>query len=100
MSRLWPVISQQVKIGLIGDYDCHRPSHQATVESLSHAALFIGVTLEYQWFVTVDLAGMADAACLSQCDGLWGAPGEVQSSAGVIRAIEYARVNDIPYLGT
>lgn len=39
-------------------------------------------------------------AVLQSFDGIWGGPGDVQALDGVIRGIQFAREQGIPYLGT
>jgi CTP synthase (UTP-ammonia lyase) len=88
-----------MKIGIIGDYD-GRPSHLATQEAIKHCSAKLGIHQESYWLPTTDLEqGVGDK--LLEFDGLWCAPGSpYQSMWGAIHAIQYARENKIPFLGT
>jgi len=88
-----------VRIGIIGDFDRGKHSHWATEAALFHAAARLGLAVEPRWIATPLLE--SDPACLSGCDGIWGAPGSPFASAqGMLNGIEHARTRDIPYLGT
>ncbi|GMA97952.1 glutamine amidotransferase [Pelosinus sp. IPA-1] len=93
-------MSSSIKIGIIGDLDLKRPSHQATNEALNHCADFLGINLELQWLPTESLEEDADKS-LSEFDGLWCAPGSpYKSMKGALKAIRFARVKDYPFIGT
>jgi CTP synthase (UTP-ammonia lyase) len=83
-----------VRIGLIGDFNAKQRAHQAIPRSL--AAASNGV--ECVWIAT-ESAGKWEL--LVDFDGFWCTPGmPYQDPDGVIRAIEFARVNRKPFLGT
>lgn len=88
-----------VKVGIIGDFDPVRQSHQATNEALHHCADYLGITLELEWLPTVLLEKAIDNR-LGQFDGFWCAPGVYGSGNGALRAIKFARENDYPFIGT
>lgn len=88
-----------MKIGIIGDYD-GRPSHLATNEAIKHCADKLGAAFEITWISTDSLE---EEVCpkLKSYDGLWCAPGSpYKSMIGAINAIQFARENDIPFIGT
>lgn len=88
-----------IKIGVIGDYD-GRPSHVATDEAIKHGATKLGLDIEVKWLPTDSLE--KDVAKRLNCfDGLWCAPGSpYKSMSGAVNGIQYARENNIPFLGT
>lgn len=88
-----------IKIGVIGDYD-GRPSHIATNEAISHSASFLGIKQETQWISTKSLVeGPTQNLC--DFDALWCAPGSpYQSAQGAMNAIQFARENNYPFIGT
>jgi CTP synthase (UTP-ammonia lyase) len=90
-----------VRIGIVGDFDRGKHSHWATEAALFHASARLGLTMEPHWVSTPSLAAAGSEERLAEFDGIWGAPGSPFSSmVGMLRAIEYARVRNLPYLGT
>lgn len=89
-----------MKIAVIGDYDKNRLSHIATSEAIAQSANYVSQEVFVQWLPTQSLEGNNVPMLLQEFDGIWGAPGEPNSSLGIINAIQFARENDIPYLGT
>jgi CTP synthase (UTP-ammonia lyase) len=93
--------SAPVRIGVVGDFDRHKPSHWATEAALFHAAARLGLTVAPCWLPTTTIAGPGGVEQLAACDGIWGAPGSPYASMeGMLRAIQYARERDLVYLGT
>ena len=89
-----------MRIAIIGDYDQMRPSHVATSECLQKASSYLSKQIVAEWLPTLPLEANHTLATLSEYDGMWGAPGEHDSSQGYINAIKVARERNIPYLGT
>lgn len=88
-----------INIGIIGDYD-ERPSHIATEEAIKHSAEQLRVTVETKWLPT-DILEAGVEQKLNGFDGLWCAPGSpYKSMIGAINAIQYARENNYPFIGT
>ena len=92
-------MSNFIKIGIIGDFELERPSHKATNEALNHCADYLGINLELQWLPTESLERDADKG-ISKFDGLWCASGVYKSMKGALNAIQFARENDYPFIGT
>jgi CTP synthase (UTP-ammonia lyase) len=92
-------MSNLIKIGMIGDFESERPSHKATNEALHHCADYLGKNLELQWLPTESLEGDV-GKIIRNFDGLWCAPGEYKSMKGALKAIQFARENDYPFIGT
>ena len=92
--------SSAVKIGIIGDYDLERASHKATNEALKHSADYLKINIEIQWLPTQSLErDVEKSVCIF--DGLFCAPGSpYKSMRGAIKAIQFARENDYPFIGT
>lgn len=91
---------KKIRIGVIGDFDPSRPSHQATDNALAHTCQRFSADFEIIWQPTRELENQGPLEDLSNFSGLWGAPGDHQSSLGMINAIKVAREQEIPYLGT
>jgi ribosomal protein S18 acetylase RimI-like enzyme len=86
-----------LKIGVIGDFD-GRPSHIATNEAIRHCARHLGLQQKTQWIATDSLE---DISSLNEFDALWCAPGSPYKSAqGAMNAIQFARENNYPFIGT
>jgi CTP synthase (UTP-ammonia lyase) len=65
---------QQLKIGIIGDFNFSFNTHHATNLALDHAALFLEVELSYYWIKINEILSMKSTQ-LSNYDGFWLAPG-------------------------
>jgi CTP synthase (UTP-ammonia lyase) len=90
-----------VRIGIVGDFDRRKHSHWATEAALFHAAARIGIVVEPRWISTSSVTEMGCARRFAEVNGIWGAPGSPYvNMQGALGAIEYAREQDIPYLGT
>lgn len=90
-----------VRIGIVGDFDAQRHSHWATEAALFHAAVQLGIKVEPRWVPTEQLAVQRAADGLVAFDVILAAPGSpYRSMPGMLRAIEYARTRDVPFLGT
>lgn len=90
-----------VRVGVIGDFDLKKPSHKATNEALQHCADYLGIDLEIQWLPTESLEKKIQINNISKFDGLWCAPGSpYKSMKGALKAIQFARENDYPFIGT
>ena len=89
-----------MRIAIIGDYDEGRPSHVATSECLQRTGSYLSMQLETEWLPTLSLETNHILTKLHEFDGIWGAPGDHDSQLGMINAIQCARENNIPYLGT
>ena len=88
-----------IRIGVIGEYDPDNETHVATDDALGHAAMNLGIGVEPTWVSTADVGDAAED--LDGFAGLLVAPGSpYRSMEGALRAIEHARRDDIPLLGT
>jgi CTP synthase (UTP-ammonia lyase) len=94
-------VTEPVRIGILGDFNPELRSHQATNDSLQHAARKVQIEVESEWVPTPSLLEPGAAARLDSFDGLFGSAGSpYKSFDGMLKGIEFARVHDRPYLGT
>jgi CTP synthase (UTP-ammonia lyase) len=96
-------MSHFLQIGIIGDFDPGNSSHIATNAALKHAANALSLEVACSWLPTQlldeKLSGFETE--LKQYDGLWCAPGSPYvSMTGALKAIQYAREQDRPFVGT
>jgi CTP synthase (UTP-ammonia lyase) len=92
---------QKIKIGIIGEFHPDRPSHNATNQALNHAAEALSINLDIAWLLTQPLENESKIMNLVNFDALWCAPGGLyKSKIGTIRAIQFARENGWPFIGT
>jgi CTP synthase (UTP-ammonia lyase) len=95
-------MNQQVKVGIIGDYDPKTFfSHIPTNESLGHAASALSISIDFAWLPTLSFAGHSIGTTLKKFDALWCAPGSpYESMEGALQAIRFAREMGYPFIGT
>lgn len=86
-------MGRTIRIGVVGDFNPQFHSHHATNTALQHAGA------EVEWIPTP--AVLQDPETLARYDGLWLSPGSpYQSMEGALRAVEFARRRDWPFVGT
>ena len=87
------------RIAVIGDYNPKEESHRLILESIKDAAAEIQSETEAQWIMS-DALDVSEEH-LKHFDGFWFAPGSPYRNAdNVLSAIQYARENRVPALGT
>jgi CTP synthase (UTP-ammonia lyase) len=87
------------RIGIIGDYNPEFISHQATMDSLHHAAAALCLTIIPEWLPTEAIA--KHEIDLMRFDGFWCAPGSpYRHFEGALTAIRFAREQRTPFIGT
>lgn len=91
---------QVVKIAVVGKYVELLDAYMSVREALQHAGLANGVDVEIHWIHSVDLEEGLDISVLDDADGIL-VPGGFgdRGIEGKIKAIRYARENQVPYLG-
>src|SRR5260370_11582389 len=95
------LVSEPVRIGILGDFNPDFRSHHASNDSLQHAARKLQLEVESAWLATPSLLEAGAAATLDSFDGLLASPGSpYKSFDGMLKGIEFARVHDRPFLGT
>jgi CTP synthase len=91
-----------VKIAVVGKYVTLPDSYVSVYHALSHAGAGIGKKVEITWIDSekFENGGQQSLSMLKQFDGIL-APGGFgkRGSEGIIGAANFARANNIPYLG-
>ena len=89
-----------VTIALVGKYVELHDAYLSIVEALYHSGIFNGVNVNIQWINAEDLEGQNPDEALKDCDGIL-VPGGFgdRGLEGKIRAIQYAREHEVPFLG-
>ena len=94
-------VPDSIRIGILGDFNPDFRSHHATNDALQHSARKLGIELESSWLPTPSLLAPDTPKILEGFDGLWAAPASpYKSFDGMLKGIEFARVNDWPFLAT
>ncbi|HJX69362.1 MAG TPA: CTP synthase [Dehalococcoidia bacterium] len=90
---------EPIAIGLVGKYVGLRDAYYSVREALCHAALAHNRAVKIEWLDSEQLDGMADDK-LRQVQGII-VPGGFgyRGIEGMIKAAEFARKREIPYLG-
>jgi len=93
-------LSSSVKIAMCGKYIELRDAYISVTEALRHGGIANDVEVQIAWVDAEDVEGNGAEAMLAQVDGLVvpGGYGE-RGIEGKIRAIEYARTHNVPFLG-
>src|SRR5581483_10384249 len=91
-----------VKIAVVGKYVTLQDSYVSVYHALSHAGASIGKKVEIEWIDSekFENGGESKVASLKDYQGIL-APGGFgkRGSEGIISAANFARENDVPYLG-
>ena len=92
-----------IRIGIVGKYVSLPDSYVSVYHALSHAAASIGKKVEVEWIESEKLEktnGLSRLDCLRNYDGIL-VPGGFgkRGSEGIINAANFARLENIPYLG-
>ena len=89
-----------MKLAIIGDYDSSFRPHIATNEAIEHSLKSLQAELAIDW-ISTNVIEENFERITEAYDSFWIAPGSpYKSMAGALRVIEYARLNNIPTLGT
>ncbi|MBN2455665.1 MAG: CTP synthase [Sedimentisphaerales bacterium] len=91
---------KKITIGITGKYTSVRDSYASIINALEHAGIALSADVRIKWIETTDITDANVSRILSDVDGII-VPGGfgTRGSEGKIACIEYARVNDLPYLG-
>lgn len=89
-----------IKIGLVGKYVELHDAYLSVREALNHAALFYGVDVDLHWISSTDIEKNNGEDLLVGLNGII-VPGGFGSRGveGKVIAAQYARENQVPYLG-
>ena len=88
---------QKVRIAMVGKYVTLADSYVSVNHALKHAGAKLGKAVEIDW---IDSESIEDYNKLSEYDGIL-VPGGfgIRGSEGIIKTANFARENNIPYLG-
>lgn len=90
----------EVKIALIGKYVELKDSYKSISEAFIHGGVSNETKVEVKWIHSDDLSKDTIEKELSDVNGILVAPGfGARGITGKIQAVEFARVNNIPFLG-
>jgi CTP synthase len=90
----------KVVIGFVGKYLALKESYKSLTEALIHAGAHLDSRVEICWVDSEEIEDRGAEELLRDCDGILVAGGfGSRGVEGKIKAIEYARVNKVPYLG-
>ena len=88
-------------IAIIGDYRPANRSHVATDGAVAHCSAALGLAVQHCWIGTDELAQPNGMRRLAEFNGFWIAPGSpYKSMSGALSAIQRAREQGLPLLGT
>ncbi len=90
----------RIVLGFVGKYLELKEAYKSLTESLIHAGAHLDTRVEIHWVDSEEIEARGAEALLSDCDSVLVAGGfGSRGVEGKIKAIEYARVNGVPYLG-
>ena len=92
--------TKTVRIGLVGKYVKLHDAYLSVAEALRHAGYEHGACVEIDWIDSERITAENAAAVLAGCDGIL-VPGGFGNRGieGMVLAAQYARENNVPYLG-
>ena len=90
----------KVRIGVVGKYVDYEDSYKSLKEALLHGGLAQSLDVEIGWQEAESITRETCAGQLERYDGIL-VPGGfgIRGIDGMIEAVRYARVNDVPYFG-
>jgi len=87
-------------VGFVGKYLELKEAYKSLTESLIHCGAHLDTRVEINWVDSEEIEEKGAEALLADCDSVLVAGGFGNRGVeGKIKAIEYARVNKVPYLG-
>ncbi len=92
--------SGEVTIGIVGKYVEFEESYKSLKEALVHGALAHGLGVDIRWIEAEGIGGKDGSRVLEGLDGVL-VPGGFGNRGieGMVRAIQYARVAQVPFFG-
>lgn len=88
-------------IAIVGDFNPKNQSHAATNDAVAHSSTALGFPVEHRWVGTDTLTPSSAGRELAGFAGFWIAPASpYKNTAGALLAIQRAREQKIPLLGT
>jgi CTP synthase (UTP-ammonia lyase) len=96
-----PVVTDAIRIGILGDFNPEFRSHHANNDCLQHASKKLKAHVESEWIPTPSLLAPGAEKTLESFDGLWASAGSpYKSFEGMLKGIEFARRRDWPFVAT
>lgn len=90
----------RVVVGFVGKYLELKEAYKSLTESLIHCGAHLDTRVDICWVDSEEIEERGAEALLSDCDSVLVAGGfGSRGVEGKIQAIEYARINKVPYLG-
>jgi len=90
----------KIVVGFVGKYLELKEAYKSLTESLIHSGAHLDTQVEINWVDAEEIQERGAEALLGDCDSVLVAGGfGSRGVEGKIQAIEYARVNKVPYLG-
>lgn len=88
------------KIAIVGKYVELPDAYLSVIEALNHGGIYHNTKIDVEWIHAEDVTPLNAKEVLGQADGILvpGGFGE-RGIEGKIAAIQYARVNNVPFLG-
>ena len=89
----------EVTVAFVGKYISLKESYKSLTEAFTHAGAHLDLKVNIHWIDSEEI-NEHDLSRLKDCDGILVAGGfGARGVQGKIRAIQFARENNIPYLG-
>ncbi|MBN1764444.1 MAG: CTP synthase (glutamine hydrolyzing) [Sedimentisphaerales bacterium] len=93
-------LDKEVTIGITGKYTSVRDSYASIIHALEHSGAHLDTEVKIAWIDTTEITDENVGERMVGLDGMI-VPGGfgVRGAEGKIRCIQYARENEVPYLG-
>ena len=94
-------LKSEIRVALVGKYTQLHDAYLSVVESLKHAGYALDVAIHIDWIDAAMVADEEDLQTLFASSDAILVPGGFgqRATLGKIKAIEYARVHQVPFLG-
>lgn len=92
-------MNKPLRIAIVGDFDESRISQIMAGKAIQHVADKLSLDIRYEWVHTSTITDDVSLQLLP-FNGVWAGPGDYSNSLGTLRAIQYCREKQIPFLGT
>ena len=90
----------EVTIAFVGKYLDLKESYKSLTEALTHAGAHLNTRVNIHWCDSEEIEEFGVEQIVDNCDAILVAGGfGIRGVEGKLKAIEYARVNNIPFLG-
>jgi CTP synthase (UTP-ammonia lyase) len=89
-----------MKLAIIGDFNPENKTHIATSEAIEHAKRNLNITITAEWVATESIVENFISITDNYAGFLISPGSPYKSMTGVLEIIKYARLNNIPTIGT